>query len=199
MIRKIIFFLLALSIVMSAVCAIDSSNWTTATVGYEEFKIPPEYKNPYKSDFHMYEYDEDIDVFTVRYVNPAIMELYGYFIEHNQAKKVNVEGHDAVHFTSFDRHDDANNSILWFSAGEEFYYIAWRGNEITPTVKEVVKSASDSNFTHEEFYDILNDEYQNYKLINAIESQRSDYPTQDRGHHSFVSVGSNGVNFGVMN
>lgn len=199
MIRKIIFFLLALSIVMSAVCAIDSSNWTTATVGYEEFKIPPEYKNPYKSDFHMYEYDEDIDVFTVRYVNPAIMELYGYFIEHNQAKKVNVEGHDAVHFTSFDRHDDANNSKLWFSAGEEFYYIAWRGNEITPTVKEVVKSASDSNFTHEEFYDILNDEYQNYKLINAIESQRSDYPTQDRGHHSFVSVGSNGVNFGVMN
>lgn len=199
MIRKIIFFLLALSIVMSAVCAIDSSNWTTANVGYEEFKIPPEYKNPYKSDFHMYEYDEDIDVFTVRYVNPAIMELYGYFIEHNQAKKVNVEGHDAVHFTSFDRHDDANNSILWFSAGEEFYYIAWRGNEITPTVKEVVKSASDSNFTHEEFYDILNDEYQNYKLINAIESQRSDYPTQDSGHHSFVSVGSNGVNFGVMN
>ena len=199
MIRKIIFFLLSLSIVMSAVCAIDSSNWTTATVGYEEFKIPPEYKNPYKSDFHMYEYDEDIDVFTVRYVNPAIMELYGYFIEHNQAKKVNVEGHDAVHFTSFDRHDDANNSKLWFSAGEEFYYIAWRGNEITPTVKEVVKSASDSNFTHEEFYDILNDEYQNYKLINAIESQRSDYPTQDRGHHSFVSVGSNGVNFGVMN
>lgn len=199
MIRKIIFFLLALSIVMSAVCAIDSSNWTTATVGYEEFKIPPEYKNPYKSDFHMYEYDEDIDVFTVRYVNPAIMELYGYFIEHNQAKKVNVEGHDAVHFTSFDRHDDANNSKLWFSAGEEFYYIAWRGNEITPNVKEVVKSASDSNFTHEEFYDILNDEYQNYKLINAIESQRSDYPTQDKGHHSFVSVGSNGVNFGVMN
>ncbi|MBE6501991.1 MAG: hypothetical protein E7Z79_06065 [Methanobrevibacter thaueri] len=199
MIRKIIFFLLALFIVMSAVCAIDSSNWTTATVGYEEFKIPPEYKNPYKSDFHMYEYDEDIDVFTVRYVNPAIMELYGYFIEHNQAKKVNVEGHDAVHFTSFDRHDDANNSKLWFSAGEEFYYIAWRGNEITPNVKEVVKSASDSNFTHEEFYDILNDEYQNYNLINAIESQRSDYPTQDRGHHSFVSVGSNGVNFGVMN
>lgn len=199
MIRKIIFFLLALSLIMSTVYAIDSSNWTTANVGYEEFKIPPEYKNPYKSDFHMYEYDEDIDVFTVRYVNPAIMELYGYFIEHNQAKKVNVEGHDAVHFTSFDRHDDANNSKLWFSAGEEFYYIAWRGNEITPTVKEVVKSASDSNFTHDEFYDILNDKYQNYKLINAIESQRSDYPTQDKGHHSFVSVGSNGVNFGVMN
>ncbi|WP_405297766.1 hypothetical protein [Methanobrevibacter sp.] len=199
MIRKLLFFILALTIVMGAVSAIDSSNWTTATVGYEEFKIPPEYKNPYKSDFHMYEFDEDIDVFTVRYVNPAIMDLYGYFIEHGQAKKVKVAGHDAVHFTEYDRHDDANNSKLWFSAGEEFYYITWRGTKITPTIKEVVKSASDSKFTHKEFYDILNDEYKNYKLIKSMESRGYDYPTRDSGHHSFVSVGSNGVNFGVMN
>ena len=199
MIRKLLFFLLALTIVMGAVSAIDSSNWTAATVGYEEFKIPPEYKNPYKSDFHMYEFDEDIDVFTVRYVNPAIIDLYGYFIEHCQAKKVKVAGHDAVHFTEYDRHDDANNSKLWFSAGEEFYYITWRGTKITPTIKEVVKSASDSKFTHKEFYDILNDEYKNYKLIKSMESRGYDYPTRDSGHHSFVSVGSNGVNFGVMN
>ena len=198
MIKKISISLLVLFILIGAVSAIDSSNWTTANVGYEEFKIPPKYENPYKSDFHMYEYDEDIDVFTIRYVNPAIMDLYGYFIEHNQAKKVNVEGHDAIHFTTYDRHDEANNSKLWFSAGEEFYYIAWRGNEITPTIKEVVKSASDSNFTHKEFYDLLNDEYQNYKVVNSIESQRYDYPRSDSGHHSFVSIGRNGVNFGVM-
>lgn len=198
MIKKILIFLLIMFILMGAASAIDSSNWTTANVGYDQFKIPPKYENPYKSDFHMYEYDEDIDVFTIRYVNPAIMDLYGYFIEHNQAKKVNVEGHDAIHFTTYDRHDEANNSKLWFSAGEEFYYIAWRGNEITPTIKEVVKSASDSNFTHKEFYDLLNDEYQNYKVVNSIESQRYDYPRSDSGHHSFVSIGSNGVNFGVM-
>ena len=66
---------------MGAVCAIDSSNWTKATVGYEEFKIPPQYQNPYDSDFDMYEYDEDIDEFTIRYVNPAIMDLYGYYRE----------------------------------------------------------------------------------------------------------------------
>lgn len=198
MIKKILIFLLIMFILMGTASAIDSSNWTTANVGYDQFKIPPKYENPYKSDFHMYEYDEDIDVFTIRYVNPAIMDLYGYFIEHNQAKKVNVEGHDAIHFTTYDRHDEANNSKLWFSAGEEFYYIAWRGNEITPTIKEVVKSASDSNFTHKEFYDLLNDEYQNYKVVNSIESQRYDYPRSDSGHHSFVSIGSNGVNFGVM-
>lgn len=198
MIKKILIFLLIMFILMGAASAIDSSNWTTANVGYDQFKIPPKYENPYKSDFHMYEYDEDIDVFTIRYVNPAIMDLYGYFIEHNQAKKVNVEGHDAIHFTTYDRHDEANNSKLWFSAGEEFYYIAWRGNEITPTIKEVVKSASDSNFTHKEFYDLLNDEYQNYKVVNSIESQRYDYPRSDSGHHSFVSIGRNGVNFGVM-
>ena len=198
MIKKILIFLLIMFILMGAASAIDSSNWTTANVGYDQFKIPPKYENPYKSDFHMYEYDEDIDVFTIRYVNPAIMDLYGYFIEHNQAKKVNVEGHYAIHLTTYDRHDEANNSKLWFSAGEEFYYIAWRGNEITPTIKEVVKSASDSNFTHKEFYDLLNDEYQNYKVVNSIESQRYDYPRSDSGHHSFVSIGSNGVNFGVM-
>ena len=198
MIRKILFFLMALAILIGAVSAIDSSNWTTATVGYEEFKIPPQYENPYQSDFHMYEFDEDIDVFTIRYVNPAIMDLYGYFIEHNQAKKVKVAGHDAIHFTTYDRHDEKNNSKLWFSSGEEFYYIAWRGNKITPTIKEIVKSSSDSKYTHNEFYDILNDEYKNYKIVNSIESQVYDYPAKDKGHHSFVSFGSNGVNFGVM-
>lgn len=198
MIRKILFFLMALAILIGAVSAIDSSNWTTATVGYEEFKIPPQYENPYQSDFHMYEFDEDIDVFTIRYVNPAIMDLYGYFIEHNQAKKVKVEGHDAVHFTTYDRHDEKNNSKLWFSSGEEFYYIAWRGNKITPAIKEIVKSSSDSKFSHKEFYDILNDEYKNYKIVNSIESQVYDYPTKEKGHHSFVSFGSNGINFGVM-
>ena len=175
MYRKIIVFSLSLFLLVSAVSAIDSSNWTTAEVGYEEFKIPPKYENPYSSDFNMYEYAFDIDVFTIRYVNPAIMELYGYFLEHNTAKKVEVAGHDAVHFTEYDRYDNANNSKLWFSSGEEFYYIAWRGNNITPTIEEVVKSCSDSNYTHDEFYDILNDEYQNYKIINAIESQRYDY------------------------
>ena len=180
---------------MGCVNAIDSSNWTTAQVGYEEFKIPPQYENPYKNDFHMYEFDEDIDVFTIRYVNPAIMSLYGYFIEHNSyVKKVEVEGHDAVHFCSFDR----NHSKLWFSAGEEFYYITWIDDNITPEIKEIVKSASKSNYTHDEFYDILNEEYQNYKIVDAIESQRYDYPKSDSGSHGFVTVGTNGVGFGVI-
>lgn len=198
MYRKIIIFTIVLFVLIGTASAIDSSNWTTAKVGYEEFKIPPEYENPYKSDFHMYEFDEDIDEFTIRYVNPRIMSLYGYFLERNTPLKVEVAGHDAIHFTNYDRYDQRNNSKLWFSAGEEFYYIAWRGTNITPTIEEVVKSASDSNFTHEEFYDILNEEYQNYKIVNAIESQRFDYPSSDSGHHSFVSFGSNGVNFGVM-
>ena len=198
MIRKIIIFLLVFSIAITAVSAIDSSNWSKATVGYEEFKIPPKYENPYSNDFNMYEYGEDIDEFTIRYVNPAIMDLYGYFLEHYQAKKVKVKGHDAVHFTEYNRYSEKNVSKLWFSAGEEFYYIAWWGEKITPTIKEVVKSASKSKYSHEKLYDILNDEYQNYKMVEAMESQGYDYPKSDSGHHSFVSVGSNGVNFGVM-
>ena len=199
MFKKIIIITITFFILINAASAMDTSNWTTATVGYEEFKIPPQYENPYSSDFHMYEYDEDIDEFTIRYVNPNIMSLYGYFLEHNSyAKKVVVAGHDAIHFMTYDRHDDKNNSKLWFSAGEEFYYIAWRGNNITPTIKEVVKSTSDSKYSHDEFYNLLNEEYQNYKIINAIESQRYDYPSGDSGPHSFVSFGSGGVNFGVM-
>lgn len=197
MIRRILIILIALTVLMNAVSAIDSSNWTTAEVGYETFKIPPKYENPYHSDFDMYEYDEDIDVFTVRYVNPNIMSLYGYYINKYPEKKVTVAGHDAVHFTYYDRHDETNNSILWFSAGEEFYYINWIGHNITPTIKEVVKSASKSDYTHKEFYNILNEEYKNYELINAIESQRSDYPRDDSSH-TFVSVGTNGVGIGKI-
>lgn len=197
MIKKLLLIFITLIFLMGCVNAIDSSNWTTATVGYEEFKIPPKYENPYKNDFHMYEFDDDIDVFTIRYVNPAIMNLYGYFLEtHSYIKKVNVSGHDAIHFCKYDRYDKANNSKLWFSSGEEFYYIAWRGENITPTIKEVVKSASKSDYNHTEFYRILNEEYQNYKIVDAIESQKFDYPRSDSGSHTFISVGTNGWTFG---
>ena len=198
MIRKVFIFSLALLFLISSVNAADSSNWTTANVGYETFKIPPQYENPYKSDFNMYEFDEDISVFTIRYVNPNLMSLYGYFIEKYPEKKVNVSGHDAIHFTYFDRNDNENKSILWFSSGEEFYYITWIGHNITPEIEEIVKSCSPSLYSHEEFYSILKDEYDNYMIVNAIESQRIDYPT-DSGHHSFFSVGTNGFSVGVIN
>lgn len=198
MLKRILIFTLALFVLMNCAAAIDSSNWTTANVGYEEFRIPPQFENPYHSDFHMYEFDEDIDEFTIRYVNPNIMSLYGYFLEHGQSKKMNVSGHDAVLFTSYDRHDEKNNSKLWFSAGEEFYYITFRGTKVTPEVKEIVKKVSPSKYSHDEFYSILKDEYNNYKIVNAIESQRYDYP-QDNGHHSFFSVGTNGFSVGVIN
>ncbi len=197
MIRKTLIALMALILLMNAVSAIDSSNWSEENVGYETFRIPPQYQNPYSSDFDMYQYDEDIDVFTIRYVNPNIMSLYGYFLEKYPERKVTVEGHDAVHFTYYDRKDSTNNSILWFSAGEEFYYINWIGHNITPTIKEVVKSASQSKYSHDEFYQILNDEYQNYKIIDAIESQSLDYPKDDSSH-TFVTVGTNGVGVGKI-
>lgn len=199
MLKKILIFALALFILINAVNAIDSSNWTKATVGYEEFKIPPQFENPYSSDFNMYEYDEDIDVFTIRFANPQIMSLYGYFIEHNSyIKKVNVSGHDAIHFMTYDRHDEANNSKLWFSAGEEFYYIAWRGNKITPEIEEILNNITPSSYNHTEFYSILDNEYHNYKIVNSIESQRVDYPSSNKGTHSFVSLGTGGINFGIM-
>ena len=197
MIKKLLIALLTLVVLMNAVSAIDSSNWTTAQVGYETFKIPPKYENPDTSNFDIYEYDEDIDVFTIRFVNPNIMTLYGYFIEKYPEKKVTVAGHDAVHFTYHDRRDDTDNSILWFSAGEEFYYINWIGHNITPTIKEVVKSASDSDYSHKEFYKILKEEYQNYRLVEAMESQGFDYPKDDSSH-TFVSVGTNGFGVGKI-
>jgi hypothetical protein len=196
--KKFLIMILSLFVLIGAASAVDSSNWTTANVGYETFKIPPKYENPYQSNFDMYEFDEDIDVFTVRYVNPNIMSLYGYYIEKYHEKKVNVSGHDAVHFTYYDRHDETNNSILWFSSREEFYFITWRGHNITSDIKEIVKSSSKSKYSHEKFYDILNDEYQNYKIVNTIESQRYGSSSRDSGSHSFVSFGSNGINFGIM-
>ena len=61
MTKKILIFLLALLFLINAASAADSSNWTEANVGYETFKIPPQYENPYQSDFNMYEFDENIE------------------------------------------------------------------------------------------------------------------------------------------
>ena len=49
----------------------------------------------------------------------------------------------------------------------------------------------------DEFYDILDEEYKQYELINAIESQRTDYPRDDSSH-TFVSVGTNGFGIGKV-
>ena len=197
MFKKVLIALIAVFVLMSTASAVDSSNWNTTTVGYETFKIPPQYNNPYISDFDMYEFDENIDVFTLRYVNPNLMSLYGYFISQYHAKKVNVSGHDAVHFTYYDRHDGTNNSILWFSAGDEFYYINWIGHNITSDIKEIVKSGSKSAYTHKEFYSTLNEEYNNYEIVHAIESQPSDYP-QKESSRTFVSFGTNGFGIGKI-
>lgn len=183
-------------ILVNVASAIDSSNWTTADVGGETFKIPPQYaNNPYKSDDNIYWLNEDnIYAFCVRLINPNLMSLYGYDIEHSYYyKNVNVAGHDAVHFKSHDRFNKMDYSTLWFCAGNQFYYIQWEGENITPEIKEIVKSSSKSNYTQKEFKEILNDEYQNYKIVNSIESQRYDYPTQSKG---FYSYGPGGWSFG---
>ena len=198
MLKKILILILLLFIFINASNAIDSSNWTTAKVGYEEFKIPPQYENPYESSFDMYEYGEDIDEFTIRYVNPRIMSLFGYFIDNNHFENVNVSGRDAIHFTSFDRYDKQNNSKLWFSSGEDFYYITWRGSEITPEIEEIVKSSSPSKYSHDEFYSILNEEYNNYKLEKSIESPNYYPSSKERNSHSFISIGNRGFGYGII-
>lgn len=197
MFRKIIIAVLILFVLLNCAGAADSSDWPTVKVGDETFKIPPEYaENPDTVTAEMYEWDYDIDEFTIRHATPSIMELYGYYMEKYPSKKVNVSGHDAVHFHYYDRHDEKNNSVLWFSSGEEFYFIYFRGDTITPTVKEVVKSCSESEYSHDEFYSILNEEYKNYKIVNAIESIKVDYPIQSKGF-TYGSFGSNGFSVGV--
>ncbi|MBR3112530.1 MAG: hypothetical protein IKH29_02310 [Methanobrevibacter sp.] len=108
-----------------------------------------------------------------------------------------VSGHDAVHITFYDRYDDKNYSILWFSAGEEFYYVEWEGFNITPTIKEVVKSFSKSDYSHKEFYKTLKEFYNQHRLEEAMESQGFDYPS-DKSSHTFVSVGTNGFGVGKI-
>ena len=51
MLKKILIFLFALFILINAANAVDSSNWTEVSVGYEEFKIPPQYENPYSNSY----------------------------------------------------------------------------------------------------------------------------------------------------
>lgn len=174
MLKKIFVIVLALFILMNFAYAVDSSDWKTAEVGGQTFKIPPKYDtNPYEIDSDIYWFDEEsIYVFSIRYMEPNLMYLYGYEMDHGHSKKVKVAGHDAVHITGYDIFDKINFSILWFSSGEEFYTVQWEGHEITPSIKEVVKSSSKSDYSRKEFYSILNDEYQNYEIVKAIKHYR---------------------------
>jgi len=104
MIKKIFIGILILIIAVNTVNAIDTSNWSEVTVGYENFSIPPNYSNPYQSNFNMYQYGEDIDEFTIRFVYPNIMDLYGYFIQQNSfCKKLKYQ--DMMQYISSDMTD----------------------------------------------------------------------------------------------
>ena len=125
---------------MAEVSAIDSSDWQTAKVGYEEFKIPPQFKNSYTADFGIYLFDKSLmdndyqdygddksnDFFSIRYVSVNLFSLHGYFENKYSAPKlVNVSGHEAMHFSYYDYSIVSNHSILWFSAEKNF--ITWNG------------------------------------------------------------------------
>ena len=128
MFKKVLIALIAVFVLMSAARAVDSSNWNTTTVGYETFKIPPQYNNPYISDFDMYEFDENIDVFTLRYVNPNLMSLYGYFISQYHAKRSMYQ--DMMQFTSHTMTDMTGQTIQFYGFQQEMNSIISTGLDI---------------------------------------------------------------------
>lgn len=161
--KKIVVILLIIAITsVAAISAIDFNNQEKdyITLTGHDFKIPLKYSNgELGEDKYTYE-DGD---FEIANVNVTLPIDYGSLCKINTyCEKLEVDGRAVIHFNKIDYIDDSTISIVFFSCGESFYMIKYKEAELSEDIEEIIATSKKSNFTNDEFYEILdaaNDEY----------------------------------------
>lgn len=188
--KKIALVLLISMLTVSAVYAIDSSNWENVTVTGNVFKIPPQYTDGIMKET-MYTYI-NWTTFQISDVGESLPTVYVFAEGDNATKEdLNINGHAVRYFNEYNPAANANVSRAFFSCGDSVYMISWQSDNFTDDVKEIIANAEPSNFSSSEFYDILKEAKEQY-----LEQQEEDlntpyyyydysYDHQDN-HHSFL-------------
>ena len=153
---------------VSSVSAVDTSDWKEITVNNVDFNLPPKYQpndSEYKYSqnyFHGSPYDFKIKSMTL-YKNLA--DEYGMWSTSKDARDIeetNIEGHDAIIIYEYNKYFDRTELHLFFSTGEKIFYMNYQKDNVTPELKEIIKSTPKSKMSYETFMDKLNNAQKDY-------------------------------------
>ncbi|MCF0226863.1 MAG: hypothetical protein HUK28_06130 [Methanobrevibacter sp.] len=171
--KKIVIILLFSIMMITAVSAIDSSDWKTVKIKNHEFKIPPSYSDGELGD-GKYTVDNWRN-FEISLVDSSLPTVYG-FADSDDAKMedLDINGHAVRYFNEYNNAEKANVSKVFFSCGESVFMISWKSDNFTEEVKEIISAADPSDFTYSEFYDILREAKSQYNAQKQADANTPD-------------------------
>lgn len=177
-------YLIVLLLSVSAISAVDSSDWKVITIEDHNFKIPPTYQDGVlEDDGSSFEIDGGA-TFALYCIDGFVEKNYGYAASSSYNREdLTIGSHEVVFFSK-----ENSVSRAYFSCGDSIFYIGWEGQSMTPEIEEIIRTSDDSTLSSDEFHGILDTaekihddrEFQDltsnsyrYPLVNT-ESQQED-------------------------
>lgn len=153
--------------------AIDFDNWKSIEIENHEFKIPPKYSNgELKNNAYTVDNWRNFEISTV---DDSLPMVYGFaYSEDSSSEDSEINGHAVRYFNGYNNAEKANVSKVFFSVGQSIYMISWRSDEFSEDVKNIISLSDSSNFTSEEFYDILNEALNQHNYQKQIDLNTQD-------------------------
>lgn len=181
--KRIIVLLIVSLMMITAVSAIDSDGWQTVTIKHHDFKIPPQYSGG-ELDGGKYVY-ENWRVFQISVEDKSLPMVYGFAdTEDAYVEDLDVGGHAVRYFNQYNNAEKGQVSKAFFSSGQSIYMISWKSDDFSEDVKEVIASSEPSEFSSDEFYDILKEAKSQYLAQRQADINTPDpiYYQPDHSH-----------------
>ena len=153
------------------------------TVNGVTFEIPDQYTNGRSTD-NSYLYN-NIFTFAIRALDSTefLVDTYGDEAsnEDGSTTDLTIGNHDVVHIVNYVSVAESRVSYAFFACGDVIYCISWKGSEMTPEIEDMIRNSPDSNYTYNEFHDVLNQAETQYQEDLAAEEQAyDDYQEQEQ-------------------
>lgn len=170
---------------ISSVCAVDSSNWTEESINGHVFKIPPQYLGG-KVNANSYTI-ESWNNFAILCIDNYIANNYGFEAsEYGPGEDLDINGHPASYFVGYNKYEKTDLSRIYFPVGNSIYCISWQSSNLTDDIREMVAASDSPSISSSAFYDRLDEALEEYEAEE--EEDRNTYipsTTTQSKHYGF--------------
>ena len=201
---KFFLIIILLLIVIPHISALDTGNWSEITVNKVTFKIPEKFSNgtmtKYDTGYNQGEGKFFHITSLVKY--ETLKSIYGSFSTARDLidiEETEIAGRDAVviyDHNSFYNYDYLN---VFFPVGKKIFRIEYPSSNVTPELKEIIKSAPKSKMSEETFFNKLDTAQRDYireDYEKNLELDFEEYYRDYNDNRNFWYWGSNGFGIG---
>ena len=165
-----ILFVCSILMLVLAPISVASEN---VTVNGVTFEIPDQYSNG-DIDDNSYILDSVYVFGIVANLNSPLHFFYGNeAVNKDNSENLTIGTHDVVHIVDYIDVRGYDVSFAYFVCGDTFYCISWKGTEMTPDIANMIRNSPDSDYTYNEFHDLLNEA--EIEHMNNLTRQKQEY------------------------